>query len=1336
MTTDQNEQHRLEDLQSYGVLDTPKESEFDSITQLIAELCDVPIATVTLIDKHREWFKSAHGLKERENDRKIAFCAHAILSRDLFIVEDALKDPRFRDNPMVAGPPHIRFYAGAPLISPGGHAIGTLAIKDHQPRSLTALQCQALKTLANQVMVQLETRRQRLILEKLNQERKEMNQELRLQADRLEKEREFLSALLESLTEGIAACDENGNLSLFNHSTRELHGLEQEALTPDRWAEHYDLFLADGKTRMTKEQVPLYRAFQGERITEEDLVIAPKNGTPKFIRCNGQPILRADGHKLGAVVAMRDITEQKNRETALAKSEAMLSATFNQSYLFQGILALDGTLIDINDKALLECGFTREAELGKKFWLTSWWSPDPVLSDFMHKLTEIAGNGDMVHITTDFFTASGERRKTEFVLTPIRNTNNDVMFLHASGQDITERLLAAAELASSNRALRLLSLCNALLVRTRTEPELLQQLCELFVKVGGYEMAWVGYAQNDTNKTITPMAHYGNFSHLNNAQPSWADDNALGRGPAGKAIRSGKPVFVSDIMLDLDFAPWLEAASRSGFRGAVCLPLLQENCCFGVIAMYTRVVSKVANSEVKLLKELADNLSFGIVNIRAQQKNEQFHKALLNVAASVSAGIDGSFFVQLANNMVDAIGADAGLIAKLDTEQSHTLHIIAYAGNSGLHDDTSLSLNDDQYACLMSQPSFALTESELTYFPIFANQQLTCGVGQHLTNPSGETIGIALVMFKNRTHEKDFTGSLLKIFAARAGAELERLNAERHMREQASLLDKAQDAIMVRGLDNKVQFWNKGAERLYGWSKEEAIGVPIENLLYPDPSYFNATMQTLLAKGEWNGEIMQVSKQGVPLHIESHWTLAYDDQGMPQSVFTINTNVTERKVATDKIQYLAFYDPLTSLPNRTLLMDRLKYALSTCERTHAYGALLFIDLDNFKILNDTLGHDKGDLLLKAIGDRLRSCVRESDSVARFGGDEFVILLENISKEDSEAAFITSMVAKKVLHALNEPFALGNYQHQSSASIGITLFSEKEKDINDLLKRADLAMYEAKAQGRNNLRFFDPKMQSEISSRVELESDLRQSISQHQLSLHYQPQMNDKGEVVGAEALLRWQHPVRGMVPPAIFIPVAEETKLIIPIGIWVLETACATLVRWSTRPETEKLTIAVNVSEVQFSHPDFVSQIFKVLDDSKVNPHRLKLELTESLFAKNVDDIIIKMHHLKARGVSFSLDDFGTGYSSLTYLKSMPLDQIKIDQSFVRDVLIDPNDASIAQTIIALAAGLNLEVMAEGVENEAQRMFLHENGCYLYQGYWFSKPLPLEHFERFIQNLR
>jgi predicted signal transduction protein with EAL and GGDEF domain len=376
----------------------------------------------------------------------------------------------------------------------------------------------------------------------------------------------------------------------------------------------------------------------------------------------------------------------------------------------------------------------------------------------------------------------------------------------------------------------------------------------------------------------------------------------------------------------------------------------------------------------------------------------------------------------------------------------------------------------------------------------------------------------------------------------------------------------------------------------------------------------------------------------------------------------------------------------------------------------------------------------GDLLLIEIGIRLKACVRETDSVARFGGDEFVLMLEDVSLTETEAALLTTKIAEKVLSTLNQPYFLGEYEHQSSASVGITLFSNNEDNVNELLKRADLAMYQAKAMGRNTLRFFDPKMQSEISSRVSLESDLRQSLTKQEFSLHYQPQLDDKGHVVGAEALLRWQHPERGMVSPAVFIPLAEETRMILPIGYWVLESACAKLVSWAMRPETSDLTLAVNVSQRQFRQPDFVEQVFDIIDQFGANPNRIKLELTESLFAENVEDVINKMHQLKERGVSFSLDDFGTGYSSLSYLKRMPLDQLKIDQSFVRDILDDLNDASIAYTIIGLAKSLGLEVIAEGVETEAQRQFLYDSGCNLYQGYLFSKPLPAELFEDFINN--
>ena len=393
---------------------------------------------------------------------------------------------------------------------------------------------------------------------------------------------------------------------------------------------------------------------------------------------------------------------------------------------------------------------------------------------------------------------------------------------------------------------------------------------------------------------------------------------------------------------------------------------------------------------------------------------------------------------------------------------------------------------------------------------------------------------------------------------------------------------------------------------------------------------------------------------------------------------------------------------------------------------------MFIDLDNFKTLNDTLGHAKGDLLLQQVAERLTSHIREGDTVARLGGDEFVVMLEDLAGNPREAAAQVKIVGEKILAALNEPYLLASSDYHSTASIGATLFGLHPANIDDLLKQADIAMYQAKAAGRNTLRFFDPELQAAVRARATLETELRQGIRDKQFVLYYQPQVDGEHGVMGAEALLRWRHPHRGLVGPSEFIPLAEETGLILPLGYWVLETACLQMVDWANRPEAAHLTMAVNVSARQFRQADFVEQVLAVMQRTGADPRKLKLELTESMLLDNIEDVIAKMNALKSRGFSFSLDDFGTGYSSLSYLKRLPLSQLKIDRSFVRDVLVDVNDAAIAHTIVALAQSLGLTVIAEGVETEEQREFLAHQGCDTYQGYLFSRPLPTADFGRFL----
>lgn len=442
----------------------------------------------------------------------------------------------------------------------------------------------------------------------------------------------------------------------------------------------------------------------------------------------------------------------------------------------------------------------------------------------------------------------------------------------------------------------------------------------------------------------------------------------------------------------------------------------------------------------------------------------------------------------------------------------------------------------------------------------------------------------------------------------------------------------------------------------------------------------------------------------------------------------LELDIARRKEAEDKIEHLAFYDPLTNLPNRRLMQDRLQHSFAANARHPMHGALLFIDLDHFKNLNDTKGHSCGDELLKMVGTRLQSCVREGDTVARLGGDEFVVILENLSESAEPAAAQAEAVGEKILDAINQPYPLLGDEYHSTASIGVSLYYKQEATVEELIRRADTAMYEAKAQGRNTLRFFDPGMQAALQARLQLESDLRKALAEGQFRLHLQPQVNAEGEVLGAEALIRWVSPA-GLVPPLEFIPLAEETGLIVPIGKWVLEAACDQLLAWAQQPQTMHLQLAVNVSAKQFRQPDFIEQVLRTLISKKVNPSRLKLELTESLVLDDIEDAIVKMNALKEAGLSFSMDDFGTGYSSLAYLAELPLTQLKIDQSFVRGICTSHVNAVIVQTVIGMANNLDIESIAEGVETETQFQFLKDHGCKLFQGYYFGKPVPPSEFQ-------
>ncbi len=554
----------------------------------------------------------------------------------------------------------------------------------------------------------------------------------------------------------------------------------------------------------------------------------------------------------------------------------------------------------------------------------------------------------------------------------------------------------------------------------------------------------------------------------------------------------------------------------------------------------------------------------------------------------------------------------------------------------------------------------------------------------------------------------------------------------------AAVTFETHEAILITDVNANIIRVNRAFADITGYQPEDVLGKNPRMLSAgrEGPAFYAEMWRQLLESGIWSGEVWDRRKDGL---VYPKWltiTAVKNEQGQTTEYVAIFNDITERKDAEEEIRNLAFYDALTLLPNRRLLLDRLHLALLLSARNRLYGAVLFIDMDRFKTLNDTLGHDYGDLMLVEVASRLHACVRDADTVARLGGDEFVILIEEVSANADEASQKIALIAEKIRAELAVPYQLREHESHSSPSIGVCLYRGNEDSVEVLLKRADLAMYQAKDSGRNAVRFFDPAMQRSVEAHAGLEADLRHALHNQELHLHYQIQVNNARRPLGAEALVRWVHPKRGMVSPAQFIPIAEESSLILDIGHWVLDTACRQLAVWGKHEQMRGLELAVNVSAQQFSKHDFVEVVAAVLRVHQVDPAHLKLELTEGVVLTDVAGVVTKMRALKALGIKLSLDDFGTGYSSLSYLKQLPLDQIKIDQSFIRDIATDQSDAVMVQAIIGMATSFHLNVIAEGVESEAQLDFLKQNGCLAYQGYLFGKPVPIEEFEALIGNFQ
>jgi diguanylate cyclase (GGDEF)-like protein/PAS domain S-box-containing protein len=556
--------------------------------------------------------------------------------------------------------------------------------------------------------------------------------------------------------------------------------------------------------------------------------------------------------------------------------------------------------------------------------------------------------------------------------------------------------------------------------------------------------------------------------------------------------------------------------------------------------------------------------------------------------------------------------------------------------------------------------------------------------------------------------------------------------AELHI---ASVAFQSRDPMLVTNANGVILKANEAFSLATGYSLEELIGNKpslFKSEEHQDPVFYRNLWEAILSEGRWEGNIWNRRKDGAIYPIWLSISAIRNAKDEINHFLAIYSNIRDPREAERKILELAFYDPLTDLPNRRLLIDRLQQAHLQSVRSGKYGAVLMIDLDHFKTINDLYGHDVGDEILIDVSKCLRAALRDTDTAARLGGDEFVVLLTELGNDLQVASTSIKVVLDKLIHLLSKPKEINGITHNVTASIGVATFPNEEKDLHLLFKQADIALYQAKSSGRNTVSIFNTEMHEKFIERASLTDRLKSAVSNDEFIVHYQPQVNFNGQLKGAEALLRWQCPENGLIPPLSFIPLAEENGLIIPIGYWAIETVCKQLIEWRSNPLTAELCLSINISALQFRQTDFSNQLKQILLETGANPRLLTLELTESVLLNDLDHVINIMLDLRAIGVRFSIDDFGTGYSSLTYLKRLPLDEIKIDRSFVTDLMNDPGDRAIIRSILILAKSLNLKVTAEGIELPEQRDFLAQEGCDTFQGYLYGRPTAIDPFNIFI----
>ncbi|ADL55159.1 diguanylate cyclase/phosphodiesterase with PAS/PAC and GAF sensor(s) [Gallionella capsiferriformans ES-2] len=939
------------------------------------------------------------------------------------------------------------------------------------------------------------------------------------------------------------------------------------------------------------------------------------------------------------------------------------------------------------------------------------------------------------------FADDGHRACLETTKSPMFNAVGQLIGVLGIAHDITERLAAAKKIERLTQLYNALSQCNQAIVHSSSEAELFAQICQDAVRFGGLKMAWVGVVDHDTG-WIRPVASYGDgMDYLQGAQMSVDEASPLGRGPTGTAIRENRPVWCQDYQHDTATRPWHQIGASYGWGASAALPLRRNGVAIGAFTLYNSDINGFDDESRTLLTEMATDISFALDNFERETLRKRLELQIESERSVLESLARGESLPAVLKQLVLSFEAIyPGMycsVLLLSADGKRLLHGAAAslpdayceAINGALIGEKVGSCGTAAFTCKTTVVSDIATDPLWQDYKALAlAHNLAACWSVPILSTKGQVLGtFALYYSKSRSPMADELAALER-GAHLASLAIERAQTGAWLNKLSQAVEQSPNSIVITDLNANIEYANDAFVKTTGYTLPEVMGKN-PRILHSGKTTVEtyAAMWTQLNSGQmWRGELINRRKDGTEYVELARISPLRHTDGRVTNYLSIKEDITEQKQVEARIRQLAHFDLLTGLPNQTLLKDRAGFAMQMAQRSAHHLAVLFLDIDHFKNINDTLGHRIGDELLVHLAKRMKLLLRDEDTLSRFGGDEFILVLPDT---DADGA---AHVAEKILETVAKTCYIEQHELVVTPSIGIAMYPSDGMDFDKLYQSADVAMYRAKQDGRNNFRFFTSEMQARSARRLLLENALRQALSRNQFELHYQPQISmQDGKIVGAEALLRWYHPELGSISPAEFIPVAEESGLILSIGEWVLRTAVQQVKRWQDAGHPP-VTVAINLSAVQFRQARLSELVMQILHEANLAPHWIELELTESVAMDNPLVAIGVMNDLHGCGIRMSIDDFGTGYSSLSYLRKFKVNKLKIDQSFVRDLADDIESRAIVTAIITLASSMGFQTIAEGVETAGQLAFLRLQGCNEVQGYYFSRPLTVALFEAFV----